>query len=62
MYIDVIIIVALIIVSFCWFRKFSKMVYAVGIIDIFFRLIIKLQLQTNFKFNWFYRTFFYIDI
>lgn len=39
MYIDAIIIVALIIVAFCWFRKFSKMVYAVGIIDIFLRLI-----------------------
>ena len=39
MYIDAIIIVALIIVAFCWFRKFSKMVYAVAIIDIFLRLI-----------------------
>ena len=39
MYIDVIIILALIIVAFCWFRKFSKMVYAVAIIDIFLRLI-----------------------
>lgn len=39
MYIDAIIIVALIIVAFCWFRRFSKMVYAVAIIDIFLRLI-----------------------
>lgn len=39
MYIDVIIVIALIIVSFCWFRRFSKMVYAVAIIDIFLRLM-----------------------
>ena len=39
MYIDAIVVIALIIVAFCWFRKFSKMVYAVGIIDIFLRLI-----------------------
>ena len=39
MYIDVIIVVALIIVAFCWFRRFSKMVYAIAIMDIFFRLI-----------------------
>ena len=39
MYIDVIVVVALIIVAFCWFRRFSKMVYAIGIIDIFLRLI-----------------------
>ena len=39
MYVDAIIIVALIIFAFCWFRRFSKMVYAVGIIDIFLRLI-----------------------
>ena len=39
MYIDAIIVVALIIVAFCWFRRFSKMVYAVGIIDIFLRLL-----------------------
>ena len=39
MYIDVIIVVALIIVAFCWFRRFSKMVYAIAIIDIFLRLI-----------------------
>ena len=39
MYIDAIIVVALIIVAFCWFRRFSKMVYAVAIIDIFLRLI-----------------------
>lgn len=39
MYIDAIIVVALIIVAFCWFRRFSKMVYAVAIIDIFLRLL-----------------------
>ena len=39
MYIDVIVVLALIIVAFCWFRKFSKLVYAVAIIDIFLRLI-----------------------
>lgn len=39
MYIDAIIVVALIIVSFCWFRRLSKTVYAVAIIDIFLRLI-----------------------
>lgn len=39
MYIDAIIVVALIIVAFCWFRRFSKMVYAIAIIDIFFRLL-----------------------
>ena len=39
MYIDAIVVIALIIVAFCWFRKFSKMVYAIAIIDIFLRLI-----------------------
>ena len=39
MYLDAIIVVALIIVSFCWFRRFSKFIYAVGIIDIFLRLL-----------------------
>ena len=39
MYIDAIIVVALIIVAFCWFRSFSKTVYAVAIIDIFLRLL-----------------------
>jgi len=39
MYIDAIVVVALIIVAFCWFRRFSKMVYAIGIIDIFLRLL-----------------------
>ena len=39
MYIDVIVVAALIIVAFCWFRKFSKIVYAVAIIDIFLRLL-----------------------
>ena len=39
MYIDLIIVVVLIIVAFAWFRRFSKPVYAIAIIDIFFRLI-----------------------
>ena len=39
MYIDAIVVVALIIVAFCWFRRFSKMVYAIAIIDVFLRLI-----------------------
>ena len=39
MYIDGIIVIALIIVSFCWFRRFSKSVYALAIIDIFLRLL-----------------------
>lgn len=39
MYIDLIIVVVLIIVSFAWFRRFSKPVYAIAIMDIFFRLI-----------------------
>lgn len=39
MYIDAIIVVALVIFAFCWFRKFSKCVYAVAVIDIFLRLL-----------------------
>lgn len=39
MYIDAIIIVALIIIAFGWFRRFSKAVYALAIIDMFLRLI-----------------------
>lgn len=39
MYIDAIVVVALIIVAFCWFRRVSKTVYAVAIIDIFLRLL-----------------------
>lgn len=39
MYIDAIVVIALIIVAFCWFRRFSKIVYSVAIMDIFFRLI-----------------------
>ena len=39
MYIDLIIVVVLIIVAFAWFRRFSKTVYAIAIIDIFLRLI-----------------------
>ena len=39
MYVDVVVVVALIIVAFCWFRRFSKTVYAIAIIDIFLRLL-----------------------
>lgn len=39
MYIDLIIIIVLIIIAFAWFRSFSKLVYAVAIIDLFLRLI-----------------------
>ena len=39
MYIDLVVVVVLIIVAFAWFRKFSKAVYAIAIIDIFLRLL-----------------------
>lgn len=39
MYIDAIIIIALILIAFGWFRRFSKTVYAVATIDIFLRII-----------------------
>lgn len=39
MYLDVIIVIALIVVSICWFRRFSKFVYAFAIIDLFLRLL-----------------------
>ena len=39
MYIDAIIIVALVIFALCWFRRFSKLVYAFAIIDIFLMLL-----------------------
>ena len=39
MYLDAVIVLALIIFAVCWFRSFSKLVYAFGIIDIFLRLI-----------------------
>ena len=39
MYLDAVIILALIIFASCWFRTFSKTVYAVAIIDIFLRLL-----------------------
>jgi len=39
MYLDAVIVLALIIFAVCWFRKFSKLVYAFGIIDIFLRLL-----------------------
>ena len=39
MYIDLIIVFVLIIIAFAWFRRFSKIVYSIAIVDIFFRLI-----------------------
>lgn len=39
MYLDVVIVVALVIFAVCWFRRFSKLVYAFAIIDLFLRLI-----------------------
>lgn len=39
MYLDAVIVVALVIFAVCWFRTFSKSVYAFAIIDIFLRLL-----------------------
>lgn len=39
MYIDAIVVVALVIFCFCWFRRFSKIVYSIACIDLFLRLI-----------------------
>lgn len=39
MYLDLVIVIALIIFAACWFRSFSKSVYAFGMIDIFLRLL-----------------------
>ena len=39
MYLDAVIVIALVIVALCWFRSFSKFIYAFAIIDIFLRLI-----------------------
>lgn len=39
MYLDLVIVLVLVIISFCWFRSFSKTVYAVAMIDIFLRLL-----------------------
>ena len=39
MYLDVVIVLALVIFAICWFRRFSKFVYAWAIIDMFLRLI-----------------------
>ena len=39
MYLDAIVVIALIIASFGWFRRFSKFIYSVAIIDMFLRLI-----------------------
>ena len=39
MYLDLVIVIALILFAVCWFRSFSKSVYAFAIIDIFLRLL-----------------------
>jgi len=39
MYIDAVIVIALILIALCWFRSFPKFIYAFAIIDIFLRLI-----------------------
>lgn len=39
MYLDAFIVIALIIFAICWFRTFSKSVYAIAIIDMFLRLL-----------------------
>ena len=39
MYLDAVIVVALVIFAVCWFRRFSKLVYAFAIIDLFLRLL-----------------------
>lgn len=39
MYVDLILVIVLIIVSFAWFRRFSKIVYSIAAIDLFFRLV-----------------------
>ena len=49
MYLDVVIILALIIFAFCWFRTFSKTVYAVAIIDIFLRLLYYISANIGIK-------------
>ena len=49
MYLDAVIVLALVIFAVCWFRKFSKLVYAFGIIDIFLRLIHFIALNLGIK-------------
>lgn len=39
MYLDAVIVIALVIVAVCWFRRFVKLVYAFAVIDLFLRLI-----------------------
>ena len=39
MYIDAVIIIALVLIALCWFRSFPKFIYAFAIIDLFLRLI-----------------------
>lgn len=53
MYIDLIIVCVLIIVAFAWFRRFSKAVYAIAIIDIFLRLLT--YISKNIGIKGFYR-------
>ena len=49
MYIDLIIILAIIIFAFAWFRRVSKPVYAVAIIDIFLRLLYYISKNIGIK-------------
>ncbi len=39
MYLDAVIVIALVIFAVCWFRSFSKSVYAFAIIDLFLRIL-----------------------
>ena len=49
MYLDMVIVIALVIFAICWFRSFSKSVYAFAIIDIFLRLIHYIALNLHIK-------------
>ena len=49
MYLDLVIVIALVIFAICWFRSFSKSVYAFAIIDIFLRLIHYIALNLGIK-------------
>lgn len=54
MYLDLVIVLVLIIIAFCWFRTFSKTVYAVAIIDIFLRLLYYISANVGIPgfYNW----------
>jgi hypothetical protein len=49
MYIDLIIVILLLILVICVFRKFSSFVYAVAIIDIFLRIMCYLKVKVPLK-------------